>query len=87
MWAQRIPSAKVAFQAVHPGWADTPGVREALPTFRKLVGPLLRSPAQGADTLVWLAANDHEPVASSGGFWLDRRVRKRRDLPRRAREL
>ncbi|MEP7204273.1 MAG: SDR family NAD(P)-dependent oxidoreductase [Ilumatobacteraceae bacterium] len=75
MWAQRIPATDVVFQAMHPGWADTPGVREALPTFRKLVGPLLRSPEQGADTLGWLAADDHDPLATSGGFWLDRRVR------------
>ena len=36
---------------MHPGWADTPGVQESLPTFSKVVGPLLRSPEQGADTL------------------------------------
>lgn len=81
MWAQRIPGTEVVFQAMHPGWADTPGVREALPTFRKLVGPLLRSPEQGADTLVWLAADDDEPLATSGGFWLDRRVRPIHKLP------
>ncbi|MEP7047143.1 MAG: SDR family NAD(P)-dependent oxidoreductase [Ilumatobacteraceae bacterium] len=75
MWAQRVPATEVVFQAMHPGWADTPGVRDALPTFRKLVGPLLRSPEQGADTLVWLAADDGEPIATSGGFWLDRRMR------------
>lgn len=81
MWAQRVPATEVVFQAMHPGWADTQGVREALPTFRKLVGPLLRSPEQGADTMVWLAADDHEPVASSGGYWLDRRVRTIHRLP------
>lgn len=81
MWAQHVPANEVVFHAMHPGWADTPGVRESLPTFRKVVGPLLRSPEQGADTLVWLAADDHEPVASSGGFWLDRRVRPIHRLP------
>lgn len=81
MWAQRIPGAEVVFQSVHPGWADTPGVREALPTFRKLVGPLLRTPEQGADTLLWLAADDHEPIETSGGFWLDRRIRAIHKLP------
>ena len=82
MWAQRVPGDEVVFHAMHPGWVDTPGLREALPTFRKLVGPLLRSPQQGADTLVWLAADGHEPVASSGGFWLDRRLRAIHRLPR-----
>ena len=81
MWAHCVPHTEVVFQAMHPGWADTPGVREALPTFRKLVGPLLRSPEQGADTLVWLAGDDHEPLATSGGFWLDRRLRTIHKLP------
>lgn len=75
MWAERLPASKVVFQAMHPGWADTPGVRESLPTFRRLVGPLLRSPEQGADTMVWLAADDGEPLATSGRFWLDRHSR------------
>ena len=81
MWARRVDSRKVVFHAMHPGWADTPGVEEALPTFRKIVGPLLRDAAGGADTMVWLAADDAEPLASSGGFWLDRRVRSIHRLP------
>ena len=47
MWAQRVDPAEVVFHALHPGWADTPGVAESLPTFRKVVGPLLRSPRAG----------------------------------------
>jgi NAD(P)-dependent dehydrogenase (short-subunit alcohol dehydrogenase family) len=80
MWAQRVDPADVVFHALHPGWADTPGVAESLPTFRKIVGPLLRSPEQGADTLVWLACADGA-TASSGQFWLDRRVRSIHRLP------
>ena len=81
MWAQRAPGGGVVFHAMHPGWADTPGVRDALPTFRKVVGPLLRSPEQGADTLVWLAADDGAPLAGSGSFWLDRKQRPIHKLP------
>jgi dehydrogenase/reductase SDR family protein 12 len=81
MWARRVDSQKIVFHAMHPGWADTPGVEESLPTFRKIVGPLLRDAAGGADTMVWLAADDGEPMASSGGFWLDRRVRSIHRLP------
>jgi NAD(P)-dependent dehydrogenase (short-subunit alcohol dehydrogenase family) len=81
MWAERFAGSGVSFHAVHPGWADTPGVAESLPTFRRVVGPLLRTPAQGADTLVWLAADDGEPVATSGRFWLDRRQRSLHKLP------
>ncbi len=94
MWAARVPSSDVVFHAMHPGWADTPGVEEALPTFRKIVGPLLRSAEQGADTMVWLAADD-EPAGCSGEFWLDRTRRsihklpttKRTDTPERRQEL
>jgi dehydrogenase/reductase SDR family protein 12 len=81
MWAERVPTTDVVFHAMHPGWADTPGVRESLPTFRKVVGPLLRTPAQGADTIVWLAADQGEPRSSSGGFWLDRHRRSIHKLP------
>ena len=81
MWAKRVGAAAVVFHALHPGWADTPGVEASLPQFRRLMKPLLRTPAQGADTLVWLAADDGEPVQTSGDFWLDRRRRNIHRLP------
>ena len=80
IWAERVPSAKVVFHAMHPGWADTPGVEASLPTFRKVMGPLLRTTGQGADTLVWLVADD-EAATTSGDFWLDRRRRSIHKLP------
>jgi NAD(P)-dependent dehydrogenase (short-subunit alcohol dehydrogenase family) len=80
MWAERVDPNDVVFQALHPGWADTPGVAESLPTFRRVLGPLLRTPEQGADTLVWLATAE-EPLRSSGGFWHDRRPRAIHRLP------
>lgn len=80
MWAERIPAGEVVFHAMHPGWADTPGVRTALPTFRRVVGPLLRSSDEGADTIAWLATAP-EPTASTGRFWLDRRERPTHKLP------
>jgi NAD(P)-dependent dehydrogenase (short-subunit alcohol dehydrogenase family) len=79
-WAKRVPAPPV-FHAMHPGWADTPGVVDSLPTFHRVVGPFLRSPEQGADTSVWLAAAQ-QPLASSGQFWLDRRPRGTNYLPR-----
>lgn len=95
MWAEQVPASEVVFHALHPGWADTPGVEASLPTFRKVVGPLLRSSEQGADTMVWLAADDGEPVSTSGEFWLDRRTRsihkigrtRTTDTPERRAEL
>lgn len=80
MWAVRAPST--TFHAMHPGWADTPGVSGSLPGFRTLVGPVLRSPDDGADTMVWLAADESEATCSSGLFWLDRRVRSIHKLSR-----
>lgn len=67
----------VVVHAMHPGWALTPGVEQAMPRFRTLMGPLLRTAEQGADTIVWLAADDGAPRLSTGGFWLDRRTRSR----------
>lgn len=81
MWAEKFPTRDVVFHAMHPGWADTPGVRDSLPTFRKIVGPLLRSPQQGADTMVWLALDDGEPLGTTGRFWLDRHQRSIHKLP------
>lgn len=79
MWAERFGGLGIHFHAMHPGWASTPGVDASLPTFSKVMGPLLRSPEQGADTLVWLAADDI-PLRSNGGFWLDRRPRSTHKL-------
>lgn len=59
--------------ATHPGWAGTPGVTESLPTFNKILGPLLRDTAGGADTTVWLMATD--PAPAGGRLWHDRRPR------------
>lgn len=81
LWAERLADRNVVCHAVHPGWADTPGVERSLPRFRTIVGPLLRTPEQGADTLVWLAADPDEPLATTGRFWLDRRPRPIHRLP------
>jgi NAD(P)-dependent dehydrogenase (short-subunit alcohol dehydrogenase family) len=70
-WAAAHPDGPT-FAAMHPGWVDTPGVESSLPTFRTITKPVLRTPAEGADTILWLAAADDVP---SGGFWLDRRRR------------
>ena len=80
MWARRLSGTGVTVHAMHPGWADTPGVKSSLPRFYRASRPLLRSPAQGADTVVWLGAAP-EPARSSGGFWHDRRRRPPYLLP------
>ena len=70
-WADRWSDSGIAVNAMHPGWADTPGVETALPGFYRLTKPLLRTPEEGADTVVWLAAST-EAGKVSGKFWLDR---------------
>ena len=95
LWAERFPGRNVVFHALHPGWADTPGVAASLPGFRKVMGPLLRDADQGSDTLTWLVADDAEPLATTGAFWLDRRIRpihrlrstRRSDTPARRQQL
>ncbi len=80
--ADQLRDAGIVVHAMHPGWADTPGVARSLPRFRRIVGPLLRSPDEGADTLAWLVADDGAPLATTGAFWLDRRPRSTHRLAR-----
>ncbi len=55
--AARLEADGICVHSMHPGWADTPGVTDSLPSFAKVMRPLLRSPAEGADTIVWLTAS------------------------------
>jgi dehydrogenase/reductase SDR family protein 12 len=79
-WRRHGPEG-VAFHCLHPGWADTPGVVEGLPAFHRLTGPILRTPEEGADTLVWMVGADVGRLGASGGFWLDRRRRTEHKVP------
>ena len=79
-WDRRLAAAGigVTVNAMHPGWADTPGLAEALPGFYRRMRPVLRTPAEGADTIVWLATR---PGAGGGKLFLDRRPRPFDRLP------
>jgi len=63
---------------MHPGWADTPSVRSSLPRFWRVMRKRLRTPEQGADTLLWLAV---APALPSGQFWFDRAPQPTHLLP------
>jgi dehydrogenase/reductase SDR family member 12 len=66
----------VAFHVMHPGWVRTDGLRTSLPGFARLARPILRTPAEGADTAVMLALAPRGGPGSDGGeLWLDREVR------------
>lgn len=79
-WARRTAGEPVGFHAMHPGWARTPGLSASLPGFDRLLGPILRTPEQGADTILWLATAPREELGS-GRLFLDRRARPYDRLP------
>jgi dehydrogenase/reductase SDR family protein 12 len=52
----------------------------SLPEFHRVTKRVLRTPEEGADTIVWLAAAT-EAGRVSGEFWLDRRRHAKHVLP------
>ena len=74
-WAKAWAGDGIAVNAMHPGWADTPGIRSALPEFRAITRGVLRSAEEGADTIVWLAMAT-EAGRASGKLFLDRKERR-----------
>ncbi|NLE80867.1 MAG: SDR family NAD(P)-dependent oxidoreductase [Rhodococcus sp.] len=79
--ARRWAAQNASVYSMHPGWVATPGVAASLPGFQRLTAPILRTPADGADTIVWLAATARAP--ESGLFYHDRRPRTEHYLPHR----
>jgi len=73
--ARRFAGDGIAVNAMHPGWAETPAVKSSLPRFYAVTRRILRSPAQGADTVLWLAASE-AARGHSGRFWFDRQARR-----------
>jgi NAD(P)-dependent dehydrogenase (short-subunit alcohol dehydrogenase family) len=74
LWAKEFAASGISVHAMHPGWVDTPGLAKSLPAFHRQLSPWLRTPTQGADTIVWLAAAP-DAHRASGQFWLDRKIR------------
>jgi NAD(P)-dependent dehydrogenase (short-subunit alcohol dehydrogenase family)/carbon monoxide dehydrogenase subunit G len=70
-WSQNWAEDGIVVNSMHPGWADTPGVESSLPAFHRITRPILRTPAEGADTIVWLASAT-EAGRVSGKLFLDR---------------
>lgn len=62
-----------AFYAVHPGWVDTPGVKNSLPSFYNQMKSMLRTVQQGADSIIWTASIDAKSLPRSGAFMEDRK--------------
>jgi NAD(P)-dependent dehydrogenase (short-subunit alcohol dehydrogenase family) len=74
LWAEEFAGSRVVVNAMHPGWADTPAVRTSLPSFYRVAKSILRTPAEGADTAVWLSASPR--AQESGRFYFDREPRR-----------
>lgn len=73
-WQRRYGDRGLTFYVMHPGWADTEGVRRSLPRFRRILKPILRDEWSGTDTAIWLAAK--RPAAPlHESIWFDRELR------------
>lgn len=80
LWAEHLAGTTIKVNSMHPGWADTGAVRQSLPQFSRWMQGQLRSTAQGADTIVWLAAAK-KAAGKTGLFWFDRKPRRTHLLP------
>jgi NAD(P)-dependent dehydrogenase (short-subunit alcohol dehydrogenase family) len=78
--ADELTESRITVSSMHPGWADTPAVRSSLPRFWKAMQGRLRTPAEGADTVIWLAASA-AARGRCGLFWFDRQPRSAHLLP------
>lgn len=65
---------EIDFFSMQPGWADTPGVQSALPSFYNYMKNSLRTAEQGADTIIWLSleSNLSQFNIKNGDFVSDR---------------
>jgi dehydrogenase/reductase SDR family member 12 len=70
--AEKYTGNTITVSCMHPGWVDTPAVETSIPRFHKLTKSILRRPAEGADTILWLVAC-RRLRGQSGFFWFDRR--------------
>ena len=72
--ARRLANTGVTANCLHPGVVATGLGRRAnlvVKLFFRLARPFLLSPAQGADTAIWLA-NSSEVEGETGGYWVKR---------------
>ncbi len=80
LFAEELRGTSVVVNSMHPGWTDTPLMKTSLPTLHRVTRAILRTPAEGADSVVWLAAS---PRARqwTGCFFFDRAIRRAHLLP------
>ncbi|EHH29025.1 hypothetical protein EGK_09335, partial [Macaca mulatta] len=68
-WAQGHPA--IHFSSMHPGWADTSVLVVGDEGFHARFRDRLRSEAQGADTVLWLALSSAAAAQPSSRFFQD----------------
>jgi dehydrogenase/reductase SDR family protein 12 len=76
LWATRLRGSGVWAASVHPGWADTEGVRTSLADFAREREGKLRTPEEGADTIAWLALTERLTEDLGGQLFFDREPAK-----------
>jgi len=73
-WRDRYGPQGFTFYVMHPGWADTDGVKRSLPRFREILKLILRDARSGTDTAIWLAlirpSQEEKELV-----WFDRKAR------------
>jgi len=67
---------QVTFVTCHPGWTSTEGIKNAMPSFFNAFKDKWRTLREGADTIVFLVAQDAREIVP-GGFYLDRNPQKK----------
>lgn len=73
-WRDTYGKQGFTFYVMHPGWADTDGVKTALPRFREVLKLILRDARSGTDTAIWLAAK-RPSQEEKELVWFDRKAR------------
>lgn len=68
--AEKYP--QYTWACMHPGWVNSMGVKKAMPWFYYLMWPFLRTKAQGADSILYLAISNDQLL--SGKFYFDRKI-------------
>jgi NAD(P)-dependent dehydrogenase (short-subunit alcohol dehydrogenase family) len=74
--ARRLEGSGVTANCVHPGGVGTgfgANTRGLIKTLMGLAKPLMLTPAQGADTLIWLASSP-DVAGKTGGYWAKRKL-------------
>ncbi|KAG1688808.1 G patch domain-containing protein 1 [Nymphon striatum] len=69
--AEKYPH--IYFYSMSPGWATTPAVKKSIPKFYETWKSYFRTPEEGADTLIWLAASSDSINYPNGSFFQDRK--------------